>query len=158
MRETKIIVGYPITSRLSSALNFKMFIFNEQWPTASTTSKIRRFKTALYCPGLDNLKTIQQPSEQKNSSTTSQCTFLHSTRFPILTLRAAFDSSCKDGFSLLQALSHSAIPSGERNLEGKTTILLIQTTTVFKTNRASDPFDEHKAHTTNRNFINLSPK
>lgn len=57
------------------------------------------------------------------------------TCFEILTLRAALDNSCKDGFSLLQALSHSAIPSEERNLQAETIDLLVEVTTVFQTDR-----------------------
>ena len=53
----------------------------------------------------------------------------------ILTFRAALDISCNDGLSLLQTLSHSAIPSEERNLQLKTIVLSKQTGTVFKTKR-----------------------
>lgn len=37
----KYLAGCPVTSRFMSALNFKMFIFNEQWLKSSVTSKLR---------------------------------------------------------------------------------------------------------------------
>ena len=51
----------------------------------------------------------------------------------LLTFKAAFDNSCNDGFSLLQALSHSAIPSEERNLQMETIVLSVEATTVLQT-------------------------
>lgn len=77
---------------------------------------------------------------------------MRTSRFVILTFKAALDMSCKDGLSLLQALSHSPIPSEERNLQVETTVLSVEITTVFKTNRTRSMYKLYMHDAKNRNF------
>lgn len=107
---------------------------SSQQPLWQVKSVSRRFRLDYTVRGLIFWKQSNNKESRNILTVHIKLSLFTSTRFPILTLRAAFESSCKDGFSLLQALSHSAIPSVERNLEGRTIILSIKTTTVFKTN------------------------